>query len=470
MLASSECGRKAVASEMVQLRSILRGAFVVAWVLAELPAARAAEAAGVEEQLRTLAVQNRELQEQVAAQQKLIEGLAAKLAAMEKKDARREEQLEDLRERTAGEAASLTPEAVGGSGGAQVRLSGEVGLAYFKTGRAGAFPKAEFRVDDARIGVEAAVMTDVYFFGQIDLRTREGDATFALGEFYVDFEDVSGRLGGKSRLLNVRAGQIDIPFGEEYQRRGPVANPLISHSLSDIWGYDPGIEAYGSLGAWSYVVAVQNGGINTVTDFNADKSLTARLGWTPAPWLQLSASALRTGEIQVGTAAAPGDFLTALWFGNGFFRSISPGGTARNFWVDVWEGDATARWKGGHVSAAFGGVRYADDDYVTDNSRRLHYGFLEAVQNLGQNFYGAARWSGMRAPKGYPVAGWGNMGRYFFAPSPAKELERLSLGFGYKFGPPLVLKLEYAWEWGHQLNGAPRDQEDFVGAEIGLTF
>ncbi len=41
------------------------------------------------------------------------------------------------------------------------------------------------------------------------------------------------------------------------------------------------------------------------------------------------------------------------------------------------------------------------------------------------------------------------MGEYFFRPSLTDELHRLSVGFGYRFGPPLVLKLEYSWEWGH---------------------
>jgi hypothetical protein len=39
-----------------------------------------------------------------------------------------------------------------------------------------------------------------------------------------------------------------------------------------LWGYDPGVEIYGALGKWSYVVAVQNGGGDGVQDDNDDKS------------------------------------------------------------------------------------------------------------------------------------------------------------------------------------------------------
>ena len=84
-------------------------------------------------------------------------------------------------------------------------------------------------------------------------------------------------------------------------------------------------------------------------------------------------------------------------------------------------------------------MQFDDSDTTTDNTRRMSYGSLEAVQDLAGRFYGAARFSAIRAPKGYPLAGWGNLGRYFFAPSLTEELKRLSVGFGYRIGPPLVL-------------------------------
>jgi hypothetical protein len=59
---------------------------------------------------------------------------------------------------------------------------------------------------------------------------------------------------------------------------------------------------------------------------------------------------------------------------------------------------------------------------------------------------------------------------YFYRPSLTEELKRLSVGFGYRFGPPLVLKLEYSWETGHLLNGITRNHEDFFGAQLGLKF
>jgi len=244
-----------------------------------------------------------------------------------------------------------------------------------------------------------------------------------------------------------------------------VANPLISHSLPDIWGVDEGVEAYGGRGPFQYVLAVQNGGSSRLHDFNADKAVTARVGWEAAHWLHVSASAMRTGEL-----ATVADNLSEVWFGNGFFRALGPAKSTGKFWASLFEGEATARWRSGHATAAFGRVQFDDSDTTADNARRMSFGYLEAVQEIAGGLYGAARFSGIDAPKGYPLAGWGNLGRYFFSPSLTEELRRLSVGFGYRLGPPLVLKLEYSREWGHQTNGAPRDQEDFFGTEVGLKF
>lgn len=447
-------------SQRLYLRpALLCVVFTLAGGLLRLQGAAAEEAPW-----RDLADQNRRLQEQVKEQQRLIDALAAKLADVQKTGERHERQLQELREGAAGPAAA--PVAPTFQRDREVRLTAEAGLAFFSTGPAGQFPKQEFRVDDAKVFIEAPVVKDVYFFGELDLLTREAnDEAPYLGELYVDFENVSGRLGGPDRLLSVRAGRVYIPFGEEYLGRGPVANPLISHSLSDVWGVDEGVEIYGGRGAVQYVLAVQNGGQSRLHDFNADKAVAGRVSWEPVHWLHLSASAMRTGEL-----ATVSDNLSEVWFGNGFFRALGAVKNTGKFWADLQEGDATAQWKGGHAGVALGRVQFDDSDTTADNARWMSYGSIEAVQDIGGGLYGAARFSAMRAPKGYPLAGWGNVGRYFFAPSLTEELKRLSLGFGYRIGPPLVLKLEYTSEWGRQTNGAKRDQEDFFGTEVGLKF
>jgi hypothetical protein len=419
-----------------------------------------AEAGGVEE----LREQNRRLQEQLQAQQKVIEGLSAQVEEMRRASERHERELREL-QNAAEPVAAPEPAELGG--GAALRISGEAGLAFFKTGSAGQFPNSEFRVDDAKLFVEAKVLENIYAVSEIDLLTREApDDNVTMAAFFAEFEDVAARWGAPG-LLNVRVGRFAIPFGEEYQVRGVVDNPLISHSLADLWGYDDGVEIYGGAGKFTYVAAVQNGGTNQLRDFDADKALAGRVGFAPAPWLRLSASAMRTGDLAVS-----GDSLSAIWFGNGFFRSIGGSATTQTFHANLYELDATGRWKTGWLTAAAGWVDYDDDDTAADNSRDMSYWSIEGVQDFGDGFYGAARYSGIRAPDGYPLAGLGSAGRYFYSPSApwVKNLSRLSLGVGYRFGPPLVLKFEYSRERGRQVNGADRSHEDMVSSEIGMKF
>ena len=439
---------------------VVGASLVLVLCAAACPAAEVSAA-----QLQELIDQNRRLQEQVRAQQQTIEALNAKMADVLKASERQERELRGLADRV---------DAVGPAAAApvhlpprehEVRISAEVGLAFFNTGSEGQFPKAEFRVDDPVIALEAPVWKNVYFYTELKLLTRETNTeNFQLGEFYADFENVSAAWGSPG-LLNVRAGRINIPFGEEYLGRSPVANPLISHSLSDIWGVDEGVEIYGRIGPAQYVIAVQNGGVSRLRDFNADKSVTARVSWEPVRWLHLSGSAMRTGEL-----ASVADNLSELWFANGFFRAIGPVARTGTFWVNLAQADATARWKTGHLGLTLGQARYDDSDPVADNSRRIRYGHVEAVQEISGGLYGAVRHSEIRALRGYPLAGWGAMGAFFFRPVFTEELRRTSLGFGYRFGPPLVLKLEYTRETGRTVTGVRREKEDFFGTELGVKF
>jgi hypothetical protein len=226
------------------------------------------------------------------------------------------------------------------------------------------------------------------------------------------------------------------------------------------------VEIYGRIGPAQYVVAVQNGGVSRLRDFNSDKAMVARVSWNPARWLHVSGSAMRTGRL-----ATVADNLSELWFGNAFFRALGPAATTATFSANLFEADATAHWRGGHVTASLGQVRYDDSDTRTDNARRLRYGSLEAVQEIAAPLYLAARFSSIRVSQGYPIAGWGPMGAFFFRPGVlTEELRRLSVGLGYRFGPPLVLKVEYGWESGRLTSGVSRDHEDFFGTQLGVKF
>jgi hypothetical protein len=404
------------------------------------------------DEMRLLREQNALLQQQVQKQGNALDTLTAKVKDLESASA--------ARENAASENSLPT---TSGFNLGKVNISGEGGVAFFNTGTSGFAPHSDFRVDEARLFVEAPIWNEVYFYSDVDLATRAStELGLYLGELYLDFQDVS-QLWGKDNQLNVRAGRLNIPFGEEYQNRYAMENPLISHSLMDFWGIDPGVELYGALGKFNYVVAVQNGGANGVQDFDGDKSVAGRIGFDPNPHWHFSVSGLRTGDVDVQQ-----DNISAIWFGNGWFRSIGSPATTK-FHADAVQGDLTARWKNGHVSASGGYVRYGDNDPAADNARDVFYYSAEVEQSLTRKFYAAVRFSQILAGKGFPVVGSGDFNDYFKG-DPTTELWRLSLGLGYRFSDRLALKAEYSFENGRQANGSSRDNEDFFGTEAVFKF
>ncbi len=426
-------------------------ACVASFVLSNATPLRAADT-NLEEQVRLLLKQNAILQQQLQKQGGALDALTKKVQDLETANAGRENA-----------ASENSAPAIGGYNFGKVNLSGEGGVAFFNTGKEGFAPHSEFRVDEARLFVEAPIWKEVYFYGDVDLATRENtDTKLYLGELYLDFQDVS-QLWGRDNQFNMRAGRLNIPFGEEYLTRYAIDNPLISHSLSDFWGIDPGLELYGSAGKFSYVLAVQNGGGSGVQDFDGDKSVAGRISFDPNRHWHFSMSGMRTGDLN-----AQNDFLSAEWFGTGFFRSLGSPGTT-TFHANLVEGDMTARWNSGHISAFGGYARYGDNDPVADNARDIFYYSIEGEQNLPHKFYAAARFSEIMADKGFPIVGYGNFNNYFFN-TLSTELWRLSLGFGYRFSDRLVVKAEYSLERGKESGGDSRNHEDFFGTEAAFKF
>jgi len=401
--------------------------------------------------------QNAALQQQVRQQQQLIEGLNQRISVVEQSATQHDEPLAHLETKD-----TSTDPLAGGLNFGRANLSGEGAVGVFSSQSDGKYSHTDFRADEARLFVEAPIWNDVYFYGELDLATPENDGVnAAMGELYVDFENVS-QLWGADRMLNVRVGNLYIPFGEEYLTRNAIDNPLILHSVSDLWGFDAGVEVYGTLGKFCYVAAVQNGGVN-VPDFNSDKSVAARLGYDPVPWLHLSVSGMRTGNLD-----AESDSLSALWFGNGFFQPIGSTNTTA-FHADLVEGDVIVQLPRGQLRVFGGYVRYGDNDPGVNNSRNLYYYCVEGRQNLTRQLYAAARFSQIFVNGGYPIPAEGNFNDYYFN-NLTTQIWRLSLGLGYRFSDRLVIKAEYAFEHGKVATGEGRDDENFVGTEVAFKF
>jgi hypothetical protein len=405
----------------------------------------------LEEQVQLLREQNAILQQQMQKQSQTLDALSQKVQDLETANTEREN------------AASENPmPAVSGFNFGKVVLSGEGGVGFQKTGPRGFSPNSSFTVEEARLFVDAPIWKDVYFYSEVDLATPENNnAQVNLGELYVDIQDVS-QLWGRDGQLSMRVGKLNAPFGEEYQTRYAIDNPLILNSVSDLWGFDPGLEIYGALGKWSYVVAVQNGGGNGVQDDNDDKSVSGRVSFDPNQHWHFSLSGMRTGNIKAQTGG-----LSAEWFANGFFQSIGAPSTTE-FHVNAVELDATARWASGYVKAFGGYAQYGDNDPTSGNGRNIFYYSAEVVQNLSKHFYAVTRFSEVIADNGYPILGNGNPGDYFSALT--TDLWRLSFGIGYHFCDQLIIKTEYSIEGGKQVNGEPRNEENFFGTEVAFKF
>ncbi len=109
--------------------------------------------------------------------------------------------------------------------------------------------------------------------------------------------------------------------------------------------------------------------------------------------------------------------------------------------------------------------------YFVQHILCLSYYSAEFVQDLTDKLYGAARFSGISAPRGYPLVGQASTGEYFFSGLETTDLERLSVGLGYQFAPPLVVKVEYSAESGHTVTGESHGhRENLFSSEVGLKF
>lgn len=410
-------------------------------------------AADTEDRLKALEDQNRLLQEQLEVQRRQIDDLSRRLG--------------ETPSRAEGEA----PAEKRGVSLGNVRISGEGGVGVFHTSKNGRHPNTDFRADEAKLFVEAPLWQNrVFVFGELDLLTRErqtsdpADEAFHLGELYVDFEGIS-RLWNHDSMLSLRAGRIDIPFGEEYLRRDAIDNPLISHSLMDFWGIDEGLALYGAVGQADYIAAVQSGGHAMLTDADRDKSIAARIGWNAAKNLRISASAMRTGALDTGR-----DRLSEMWVGNAFIRNIDPAAT--KFQAGFYQADIRYTWSSGHAHAAGGLIDYRDNAPApADTDRSVWHYYIEAKQNVFEKLYAAARFSQAFADDGFPIVGHRSMG-LFFANPPAltDRIWRLSAGPGYEFSEQLVVKFEYTIERRHITIGPDASDTHFLAAEIAFAF
>lgn len=412
--------------------------------------------------LQALEAQNKILMGMLQVQQEQISELRSRLAESEERDADIAAKVEEMGSDKPTVTGSINRSV--SNVGSRVHISGEAGIAFFAGESNTQFPNEEFRVDEARLFVEAEVARDIYFFSSLFLVNRDMDnENVFVGELYIDWENPFG-LEGFDRLVNLRAGQFPIPFGEEYEYRYVMENPLISRALQDIMGMDEGISVYGETGDFRYVFAVQNGGAPMLRDLSTDKSLTFRVGYEPANWLKLVGSVHSTGNVSSG-----GDRMSAIWFGGGLFQSIGSD-AARFFEIDLGQLDATFSWDGGWFRSTVGRADYDDTDPFADNRRAMDYYSFEAVHYLSPKLNAAFRIGHIDTNGGYPIPGMGSRETYFMGGLQTETLDRVSIGLGYWPASNVVTKLEYTFEEGDLADGTKRKAGDQLSAQVGVRY
>lgn len=416
------------------------------------------------EELAAIREQNAALQELVAQQALLMQQLEEKISEVERHNHAQDEgiaQIETQVLESQQPVLRLRPAQM-----ENIVFSGEGAVAYFDHGHEGRFTNHEFRVDTANLYLDAKLQEDIYGFFEMFLFTREGsNEDMHIGEVYVDLEDVSRLWGGPRGLMTLRIGRFDLPFGEEYLYRDPLANPLISHSLADFWGIDEGIEIYGGLDKFTYVLAVQNGGHPTLRDHTSDKSIILRLGYSLTDNVHASVSAMRTGDI-----STQGDELSEMWFGNGFFRTIGDPASTSLFNVDIAQADLSIGWGRTQFRISAGALEYSDNDSTAINRRDVYFYSVEGVYSLTRAWYAAGRFSAIEAGSdGFPIVANGSFNQRLRGEL-TEDMWQLSLGIGYRWSDNLILKLEHSFLGGRLVGGQARNDENATAAQFAFGF
>jgi hypothetical protein len=309
-----------------------------------------------------------------------------------------------------------------------------------------------------------------------------------VGELYADFQGLGGQ-----EWANVQVGRFQIPVGENYLRfsQGYHENPFISNTVGGPWFWDEGLRAYGRAGIFGWVASISDGETDFNFDPNGDKQFTLKLFTDPTPWLHLSVSGLRSGQMGNSDDRASG----ALWLGESWARAFGAGSDVDNYIGGVVVGDGPNKleesWLGGgdvilHFEDIariwFGGGWYGINS--TGGSlydSNLYYWIAEVVLEgaaaapVLRPFYLGLRADGLGtydSNHGYlldmrqaEMLGWNS-----------KSLEAYSIVLGWRMTDGVTLRAEYSFRdigLVHGLDAAIRDaaeDQDIYGIEIGVDF
>ena len=269
----------------------------------------------------------------------------------------------------------------------RVRISGNADITYMNGEENSRSSESQFEVDNTRLFFDFDLSDSTSFYAEWDI-ARGGEQRNEFGQLYLRLDHLFG-----VDPLNVKAGSMPIPFGEEYLRfhEQRFENPLISFSAPAPYNWDEGIEMFGGLmgNRVEYVVAVMDGDDDFGKNSQEEVQIVGRFTIHPTAWSRLVFSALNSGGL--GTADEPG--ISALEFGGSHAYTIHGIGDVPNFQngeplpddpsttltLTAWEIDTIAshgEW--GRVWAAYGSADI-DSDGPSSYDRQLQYWIAEGI-------------------------------------------------------------------------------------------
>jgi hypothetical protein len=425
----------------------------------------------------------------------IIQGLEQRVEQLETRAEDQESQAPAERRAFDGESADYDAE---GGWADRVRIGGSANTGFYGGNSQAVVGQDAFQLWDARFFVdadlardlrlgEAPLVRDVGFHFEWDL-VRLGKLENRVGELYADFQGI-----GDQSWANVQVGRFQIPVGENYLRfaEGYSDNPFISNTVGGPWWWDEGLRANGKIGPLGYVTSVSDGDTPFNTDADSDKQFTLKLYTDPTPWLHVSLSGLRSGELGSSSSGANG----ALWLGEMWARMFGASSTLPNYVDGVAVPDGPNKLKdswlaGGDVIVKLpdlvrvwlgGGWYGVDSTGASLYDRDLFYWIAEVVLEgaaaapVLSPFYLGLRADGLGtydSDRGYlldsrqsGVFGW-NM----------KSLEAYSLVLGWRIADGITMRAEYSFRdvgLVHGVSAEMKDDaqsQDVYGVEVGVDF
>jgi hypothetical protein len=411
----------------------------------------------------------------------------------------RVEQLE-AREEDALRAAMPAPAPLSPQERNPVRIGANATLTWFNGEEDTPFREQGFDVWDARFFLDAELSREARLGERTLFRhaslgfewslARLADIDNTVGELYVDLRELGGRP-----LLNAQIGRFQVPVGEAYKRysRGVQDNPFITNPVAGPWWWDEGIKLFGqdADGRYGYVAALTDGEGFVNGNGDADLQTSLKLFTRPLHWLELSASALRSGEI----GKLGGEEFGALWIGETWAIPLGDMTGVPNFQNGAPIADAPEEFSGsmllgGDAIAQLGpharlwlsaGTFQLDAEQDSTYDRRLRYWLAELLLSGAlaspalDPFYLALRANGLGTydrDEGYSLDA-----RYLDTLGfNSRSLEAYSIAAGWRLSETLTLRLEYTLLDPDLVRGvtpeirSAADRSGFFGAALGVDF